>query len=62
MKILIVNTSDLRGGAAKAAYRLHKALIKQGIDSKMLVLEKTIDDETVITQTNKLSIIIAKSK
>ena len=32
MKILIVNTSDIQGGAARAAYRLHKALLSQNID------------------------------
>lgn len=27
MKILIVNTSDIEGGAARATYRLHKSLL-----------------------------------
>lgn len=48
MKILIVNTHDLRGGAARAAYRLHKALLTAGVDSQMLVQCKTSDDYTVI--------------
>jgi glycosyltransferase involved in cell wall biosynthesis len=47
MKILIVNASDMQGGAARAAYRLHKALLNQGIDSQMLVQDKVSDDETV---------------
>ncbi len=34
MKILIVNTSDINGGAARAAYRLHKALLSSGVDSQ----------------------------
>ena len=42
MKILIVNTSDIIGGAARASYRLHKALLKNGIDSQMLVQNKTV--------------------
>lgn len=54
MKILIVNTSDIDGGAARAAYRLHKALLLQGIDSQMLVQDKSSDDYTVITETEKL--------
>jgi len=37
MKILIVNTYDIQGGAARAAYRLHRALLKIGINSLMLV-------------------------
>lgn len=37
MKILHVNTHDISGGAARAAYRIHKGLQKTGMDSKMLV-------------------------
>jgi len=48
MKILHVNYFDIFGGAAKAAYRLHKALISAGINSQMLVQEKYYDDEEVI--------------
>jgi len=54
MKILIVNTSDINGGAARAAYRLHKALLAQNIDSQMLVQSKSSDDFTVLTETSKL--------
>ena len=49
MKILIVSTFDEFGGAAKATYRIHKSLLTQGIDSKMLVQRKQSDDETVQT-------------
>jgi glycosyltransferase involved in cell wall biosynthesis len=48
MKILIVNTSDINGGAARAAYRLHSALLDNDIDSQMLVQTKSSDDFTVI--------------
>lgn len=54
MKILIVNTSDISGGAARAAYRLHKALLSQGVDSQMLVQSKSSDDYTVIAETDKV--------
>jgi len=54
MKILIVNTSDIQGGAARAAYRLHKSLLSQNIDSKMLVQKKSSDDYTVIGPTSKI--------
>lgn len=40
MKILHINTNST-GGAATAAIRLHKALLKQGHDSKMLFLRGT---------------------
>ncbi|OAG27027.1 glycosyltransferase family 4 protein [Thermodesulfatator autotrophicus] len=48
MKILHINTLDISGGAARAAYRLHKALLAEGIDSSMLVQIKISDDYTVI--------------
>ena len=47
MKILIVNTYDLAGGAARATYRLHHALLEQDVDSQMLVIGKVSDDRTV---------------
>lgn len=47
MKILIVNTSDNSGGAARAAYRLHKSLLAKGVESKMLVQTKCSDDHTI---------------
>jgi glycosyltransferase involved in cell wall biosynthesis len=53
VKVLIVNSSDLTGGAARAAYRIHKGLCGIGINSKMLVQYKTSDDKTVIGPTNK---------
>lgn len=53
MKILIVSTFDIDGGAAKAAYRLHKSLLTQGIDSQMLVQHKSSDDFTVIVEEKK---------
>ncbi len=47
MKILHINTSDLNGGAARAAYRLHKSLLFEGVESKILVQQKLSDDYTV---------------
>ncbi len=52
MKILIVNTSDIQGGAARAAYRLHQALLQQGVDSQMLVQNKVSDNFTVHSINN----------
>jgi glycosyltransferase involved in cell wall biosynthesis len=48
MKILILNTFDTKGGAARAAYRLHKGLQHIGVDSQMLVQAKFGDDYTII--------------
>jgi glycosyltransferase involved in cell wall biosynthesis len=45
MKILHVSSGDLSGGAARAAYRIHQALVGVGFDSRMQVLHKgTLDD------------------
>ena len=60
MKILLVNTSDINGGAARAAYRLHHALLNAGIDSQMLVQAKTSDDYTVLAGDTKIQKGLAK--
>lgn len=52
MKILIINTHDISGGAARAAYRLHQALLESGVESRMLVQSKKSADETVIGRKN----------
>lgn len=54
MKILIVSTSDINGGAARAAYRLHQALLNLNIDSHMLVQDKKSDDFTVYSGEGKI--------
>jgi glycosyltransferase involved in cell wall biosynthesis len=55
VKILIVNTFDIQGGAAKAAYRLHQSLLAENIDSQMLVQSKISDDFTVLAATGKIA-------
>ena len=60
MKILIVNTSDINGGAARAAYRLHHSLLAQNIDSQMLVQSKSSDDFTVLVYSSKIARGLAK--
>ena len=47
MKVLFVSASDRIGGAAIGAYRLHKALQREGVQSEMLVLRKVSADPTV---------------
>lgn len=54
MKILIVNTSDIYGGAARAAYRLHRSLLMADVDSQMLVQSKLSDDYTVLGPKSKV--------
>lgn len=48
MKVLIVNSSDIKGGAARAAYRLHCGLLAAGVKSQILAQSKTSDDFNVI--------------
>lgn len=55
MKIVIISSSDLHGGAARAAYRLHRALISEKIDTSMIVQKKVSDDYTVISAEGRLS-------
>lgn len=47
MKVLIVSTSDIHGGAAIAASRLMHALNLNGVQAKMLVRDKHSADENV---------------
>jgi glycosyltransferase involved in cell wall biosynthesis len=48
MNILHVSTNDIGGGAAIAAYRLHKGLRLIGEQSRMFVSQKSSDDADVI--------------
>lgn len=54
MKILHLNTHDISGGAARAAYRIHNGLQGIGMDSTMLVQTKLSDDRTVIAPDTKV--------
>lgn len=62
MKILHLSTNDVGGGAARAAYRLHRGLQDIGLDSQMLVQEKSSHDKTVIAPKMRLFQGIAKAK
>jgi glycosyltransferase involved in cell wall biosynthesis len=55
MKILQINTYDIRGGAARAAYRLHRGLLQIGEDCRMLVKRKDSTDDSVFVVTPKNS-------
>jgi len=56
MKVLHLATHDNLGGAARAAYRQHEALVSEGIDSRMLVRYKHSDDPAVAAYYGKRSI------
>ncbi len=54
MKIVILSTSDISGGAAIAAHRLHVSLLESGIDSIMVVQNKLSDEFKVIGPKTKI--------
>lgn len=49
LRVLTVNVSDSSGGAARAAYRIHKATIEAGVDGLFLVKNKALNDPNVLT-------------
>jgi glycosyltransferase involved in cell wall biosynthesis len=60
MKILHINASDKIGGAAIAAFRLHNAMLSSGIESKYLVLTRTINDRADILTVSYFSQFVTK--
>jgi glycosyltransferase involved in cell wall biosynthesis len=58
MKVLLLSQADALGGAARAAHRLHTALIDNGVDSWMRVARRMTDDPRVLTSQSKLARMI----
>jgi len=52
MKILHLSTTDIKGGAGIAAYRLHKGLVNKGVKSQMFVQRKYGNDKDVYRSRN----------
>tara|TARA_Y100000741_G_scaffold365165_1_gene359871 strand:+ start:1053 stop:2285 length:1233 start_codon:yes stop_codon:yes gene_type:complete len=64
MKILHVNFSDNKGGASISVMRLHKHLLEIGVDSNLLVADKELNENKVISinkTSQKISNIIKSS-
>lgn len=59
MNVLIVNSEDRRGGAARAAHRLHLALRGIDVDARMLVQVKHGDGQSVIGPANAWQLLTA---
>jgi len=55
MKALLVSSSDISGGAARAAFRLHQGLLSTNVRSRMLVQEKRSADPTVIGPKTRIA-------
>ncbi|MFQ5935750.1 MAG: glycosyltransferase family 4 protein [Acidiferrobacterales bacterium] len=53
MNVAILSSSDGRRGGHAAAYRLHLGLIRLGVRSKLVVSEKTREDETIVGPKTK---------
>jgi glycosyltransferase involved in cell wall biosynthesis len=47
MKVALINHSDTKGGAARATYRIHRALLRLGLESRMYVNQLGSGDWTV---------------
>ena len=54
MRVIHLSTADSNGGAARAAYRIHKALQGTGIQSEMVVNEASSGDWSVKGPAGKL--------
>ena len=61
MKVLSLSTSDLSGGAAIAASRLHQGLRADGIDSTMIVGEKMGSDPHTTALDNNLTFSLRRN-
>lgn len=59
-RVLLVNHSDINGGAARAAYRIHHALRSHGVDSKILVNNAAAGDWTVEGPQSKAAKALSK--
>ena len=46
IKVIHLSFSDARGGAARAAYRIHQALLHHGVNSEMWLNESLLGDRT----------------
>lgn len=60
MRVLHVNAFDTRGGASRAANRLHNALIDHGVNSTMLVQSKLSNSPLVNTEMNPGAVFLNK--
>jgi glycosyltransferase involved in cell wall biosynthesis len=61
LRITHINVTDTKGGAARAAYRLHRGLRRLGYHSQMLVAERSSRDPSVIAfSTSRLDPLLRR--
>lgn len=58
MKVLHVCFADSDEGGAIGAFRLHQAMLSQGVDSSFLTIRKRQDDSTVITPGFHIRVLV----
>lgn len=61
-KVLHVNYSDIIGGAAIGVNRFHQALLKSGVDSKILVCDKNSNDDKILGPTSTVELLFNQFK
>ena len=62
MRPLLVSCSDISGGAARATWRLHRALVAQGIASHLYVAAKQSDDWRTQGPAGKAGRLLARMR
>lgn len=62
MKVLHLSTTDMEGGAALAAFRLHQGLLGSGVRSRMLVQNKYGKDPSVTGPVTRVGRLVALMK
>ena len=62
MKVLHLNTFDIAGGAARAAWRVHQGLRGLGVDSRMLVQTKESGDPSVVDRDSRFSRVLGDAR
>lgn len=60
MRVLLLSWSDLSGGAARAAYRLHRALRGAGAQPTMLVTRRASEDPDVVGPASPVDRVISR--
>lgn len=62
MNVLLLSTSDINGGAARASYRLHQGLKRLNVSTQVIVQIKSSDDDAVIAPRPNLRRDFAKAR
>ena len=62
MKVIHISNSDIAGGAARAAYRLHCSLLQVNVDSTMQVRSKTSGDQNVRCHSSKIGRMLTETR